>query len=189
MLKKIIAVIIVIILSIVLIFFFLKNSNKEKVSQNIKEELKERSYSSNIIENVKYSSNDANGNKYTITAKEGEIDIKNSNVIYLKNVSAIIELNNSKNIQVSSNFGKYNIGNFDTIFTKNVIIKYLQNKINGDYLDFSILRNSMIVSKNVVFTNDANVLRTDVIEINIKTKDTKFFMYDKNNKVSLINKN
>ena len=189
MLKKIIAVIIVIILSIVLIFFFLKNSNKEKVSPNIIEELEERSYSSNIIENVRYSSNDTNGNKYTITAKEGEIDIKNSNIIYLKKVSAIIELNNSNNIQVSSNFGKYNIGNFDTIFTKNVIIKYLQNEINGDYLDFSILRNSMIVSKNVVFTDDANVLKTDAIEINIKTKDTKFFMYDKNNKVSLINKN
>ena len=47
----------------------------------------------------------------------------------------------------------------------------------------------MIVSKNVVFTDDANVLKTDAIEINIKTKDTKFFMYDKNNKVSLINKN
>ena len=26
-------------------------------------------------------------------------------------------------------------------------------------------------------------------EIDIRTKDTKFFMYDKNNKVSLINKN
>ena len=122
MLKKIIVVIIVIILSIVLIFFFLKDSNKEKLSQNIREELEERSYSSNIIENVRYSSNDTNGNKYTITAKEGEIDIKNSNIIYLKKVSAIIELNNSKNIQISSNFGKYNIGNFDTIFTKNVMI-------------------------------------------------------------------
>ena len=187
--KKIIAVIIVITLSIFLILFFLKNSKIKVESQIIKDEIKEQSYSSNIIENVRYSSNDTNGNAYTITASEGEIDIKNNNIIFLKNVNAVIELKNSRNIKISSDFGKYNIANFDTLFTKKVIIKYLEKKINGDYLDFSILRNSMIVSKNVVFTDDANVLKTDVIEIDIKTKDTKFFMYDKNSKVSLINKN
>jgi len=47
----------------------------------------------------------------------------------------------------------------------------------------------MIISKNVIFSDNVNVLKTDVIEINIKTKDTRFFMYDKNNKVSLMNKN
>jgi len=46
----------------------------------------------------------------------------------------------------------------------------------------------MIVSKNVIFNDSTNILKTDVIEINIKTKDTKFFMYDENNKVSLMNK-
>ena len=52
-------------------------------------------------------------------------------------------------------------------------------------MDFSIARNSMIISQDVVYTDAINTLRTDVIEINIDTKDTKFFMYDKNNKVSL----
>ena len=45
----------------------------------------------------------------------------------------------------------------------------------------------MIISKNVIFKNNVNTLITDVIEIDIKTKDTKFFMYNKNNKVSLVN--
>ena len=69
------------------------------------------------------------------------------------------------------------------------IIKYQEKKINSEYLDFSILRNSMIISKNVIYTDSENTLTTDVIEINIKTKDIKFFMYDKNNKVNLINQN
>ena len=43
----------------------------------------------------------------------------------------------------------------------------------------------MIISQNVIYTDNTNILKTDVIEININTKDTKFFMYDKNNKVSL----
>ena len=37
--------------------------------------------------------------------------------------------------------------------------------------------------------NESNILKTDVVEIDIKTKDTKFYMYDKDNKVSLIKNN
>ena len=37
----------------------------------------------------------------------------------------------------------------------------------------------MIISKDVVYNNLKNTLKADVIEINIKTKDTKIFMYEK----------
>ena len=47
----------------------------------------------------------------------------------------------------------------------------------------------MIISKNVVFTNIENILEADVIEINIKTKDTKIFMYEKEKKVNIKSKN
>ena len=40
--------------------------------------------------------------------------------------------------------------NFDTIFNENILINYLQNNIQGGYLDFSLQRNSMIISDNVV---------------------------------------
>ena len=58
-------------------------------------------------------------------------------------------------------------------------------KIVGEYLDFSLERNSMIISKNVVFTNLENILEADVIEMNIKTKDTKIFMYENEKKVNI----
>ena len=45
----------------------------------------------------------------------------------------------------------------------------------------------MIISQNVIFSNSINTLETDVIEMNLDTKDTKFFMYDKKNKVKLKN--
>ena len=47
----------------------------------------------------------------------------------------------------------------------------------------------MIISQNVTYTDNSNILKTDVIEIDINSKDTKFFMYDKNSKVSLKKKN
>ena len=70
-----------------------------------------------------------------------------------------------------------------------MIINYLNNKITGEYLDFSLNRNSMVISKKVIYTNENNILKSDVIEINIETKDTKIFMYEDNKKVNIKNKN
>ena len=180
-----------IIIIVVLAFTYKYTEFSEKKETQIIENqsTKEEIYSSNIMKNVNYSSKDAEGNEYIIYASEGEIDYSNPEVIFLKNVKAIIKLVEADNVKIFSDFGKYNINNFDTIFSKNVIINYIDNKIEGQYLDFSIERNSMIISKNVTLTNLNNTIKTDVVELNIKTKDTKIYMYDKNKKVSIERKN
>ena len=89
---------------------------------------------------------------------------------------------------ISSDYGKYNTNNFDTIFSKNVIINYLENKIVGEYLDFSILRNTMIITKNVRYSNSKNTLEADVIEMDIKTKDIKIYMHEGLKKVNIKSK-
>ena len=88
-------------------------------------------------------------------------------------------------IEISSDFGKYNINNYDTIFSKNVIIRYLDNTIKGDYLDFSWDKNLMMISKNVILENNKSSLQADVIEVNIKSKNIKIFMYEDNKKVNI----
>ena len=170
---------------IIALFIYFYQIGVEKKNVKIDEtKIEEKSFASNIIQNVKYTSKDIRGNEYIITAREGEIDINNDNVIFLKGVEAKIILNNQNKIFISSEYGKYNINNFDTIFNKNILINYLQNNIKGEYLDFSLQRNSMIISDDVVFSDNNNVLKTDVVEIDIKTKNTKFYMYDKDHKVS-----
>ena len=128
------------------------------------------------------------GNEYIINAEQGEIDYSNTDVIYLTNVVAVIKLTNSNNIKITSNYGRYNTNNFNTIFSKNVMINYLDNKITGEYLDFSFKRNSMIITRNVVYTNLENILKADVLEMDIETKDTKIFMYENHKKVNITNK-
>ena len=184
--KKIIGIILILIL--ILCFFYFKKSTRFNDPVVIENKSEETITMSNIIENVEYSSIDTSGNEYIIKAKEGETDISNTNIIFLKNVSATIKLKNSNKILIYADFGKYNIDNFDTIFSKNVIINYLEKKITSDYMDFSILRNSMIISKNVIYTDKENTLSTDVVEIDIENKNTKFFMLDKNNKINLKSK-
>ncbi len=184
---KIAFIILIFISSLVLVYanFFKKIETVQIEPMREESEI----YSSNIIKNVKYTTKDAEGNTYTITASEGEIDYTNSNIIYLTNVSALIELVNLESISISSKYGKYNSKNFDTIFSKNVIINYLDNNIIGEYLDFSIDRNSMLISRKVVYTSLDNILKADAIEMNIKTKDIKIFMYEKQKKVNLKSKN
>jgi hypothetical protein len=47
----------------------------------------------------------------------------------------------------------------------------------------------MIISRNVVYTNNENILKADLIEINIETKDTKILMYEEEKKVNIKSKN
>ena len=169
----------------VLIYFYFEKQNQK--SKTISSE--DEKYSSNIIKDVNYTSKDVNGNTYIIDASEGEIDLSNNSVIFLKNVKAIIKLDNKDNITITSKYGKYNIDNFDTIFSKDVTVIYLDNKIDSEYMDFSLKRNSMIISKNVVYTNTENMLKADVVEMNIKTKDTKIFMHNSKKQINIKNLN
>ena len=43
----------------------------------------------------------------------------------------------------------------------------------------------MIISKKVSLKNEKNSLEADVIEVNIKTKDIKIFMYEENEKINI----
>ena len=180
-------IIIFIIFSFIFVVYLKFFKKVEKVTQT--EVSNDVLYSSNIINDVRYTTKDANGNEYIITALKGEIDYSNPNDLYLTKVDALIKLKNSNDIIISSNFGKYNIDNLDTIFSKNVIITYTDNKIKAEYLDFSLKRNLMLISKNVVYNNFNNILKADVVEIDIKSKDVKIFMYEKNKKVNVNNKN
>ena len=147
------------------------------------------SYNSNIIEDVNYKSTDAQGNQYIISAKRGEIDYSEPNILFLTDVTGLIKLKNSDNIEITSDFGKYNSNNFDTIFSKNVLINYLENRIKANYLDFSLEKNLMIMSGKVIYNNLENILEADAVEINIKTKDTKIFMYENEKRVNIRSNN
>ena len=173
---------ITILFLLILIIFNLNQNNKELIE---KEVVKEEIESSNVIKDVSYKSKDSSGNEYILEASEGVIDQENNNIIYLTSIKAIIKLKAYNSIEIYSNFGKYNIDNFDTIFSKNVIIKYLDNMIMGEYLEFSLNKNLMTISKNVVFKNNKSSLKADVIEVDIKTKDIKISMYEENKKINI----
>ena len=163
--------------------YFQKKETESPVTQKIEEQVFS---DSNQIKDIKYSSKDLKGNEYILLAKEGEIDLDNNDIIFLKDVTAYIKLiKDNEIITIISNYGKYNTVNYDTIFSDDVKINYLENQIIGDYLDLSIMKNMLIISKNVIYTNPENILKADVVELDTVTKDTKIFMYNSKEKVNI----
>jgi lipopolysaccharide export system protein LptA len=193
--KKKIFLKIVLILSLTIITWFVYSEyfkeDKSKLSKPVypTTEIEEEAvYNSNIIKDINYTSRDLKGNEYILVAKEGEIDLDNSDIIFLTDVTAYIKLvKNSELIVITSNYGKYNTINYDTIFSNNVKIDYVDNIITGDYLDFSMMKNLLIVSRNVVYKNLENTMKADVIELDTTTKDTKIFMYNSDEQVNVTN--
>jgi len=193
--KKKIFLKIVLILSLIIITWLVYSKyfkeDKSKLSKPVNPTSKieeDTVYNSNIIKDINYTSRDLKGNEYILVAKEGEIDLDNSDIIFLTDVTAYIKLvKNSELIVITSNYGKYNTINYDTIFSKNVKIDYVDNIITGDYLDFSMMKNLLIVSRNVVYKNLENTMKADVIELDTTSKDTKIFMYNSDEQVNVTN--
>ena len=96
LIKKVVKIFFIFFILLSATIYFYSNFYKKKIEKTI-EITEELSNNSNIIENVKYQSTDAKGNKYIINALKGEIDFANSNIIYLTDIKSLIILKNSCN--------------------------------------------------------------------------------------------
>ena len=180
-------VVMVLVIVIISLWFYLKYFTKNfedvKETQVIEKIDENQNSTSTYINDINYVSSDAKGNKYQITAKQAEIKVENSDVMFLRDVVAFIFIKNSDTVKITSNLGKYNSKNYDTIFSKNVIVIYPEHRITGEYLDFSFLNNLGAFTENVVYNGEKTNLFADKIEMNLATKDTKIFMNDNGKKV------
>jgi len=173
-------VVMVLITIIISLWFYLKyfTKNFEDVKETLVMEKidKNQDSTSTYINDINYVSTDARGNKYQITAKLAEIKIENPDLMFLSDVIAFVFIKDKDTVKITSDFGKYNSKNYDTIFSKNVIVVYPGHKITGEYLDFSFLNNLGVFTTNVIYSGEKTNLFADKIEMNLTTKDTKIFM-------------
>ena len=174
---QILMVFVIVLISLSLYLKYFNKSSKRLVENRTVEKIDiQENISSTYIDNINYVSSDIKGNKYQITAEQAEVGINDSDTMFLENIIAYIHIKDSETMKITSDFGKYNAKNYDTIFSKNVIISYPEHMITGDYLDFSFLNNLGTISTNVIYTGIKTNLAADKIEINLTNKDTKIFM-------------
>ena len=177
----------VFLIFIISLLFYLKyfNNSSKIVSENTisKKNAIDSESSSTFIDNIDYISSDSKGNKYQLTAELAEIKKEDPSLMFLENVIAYIFSKDSDTVKITSNFGKYNTSNYETIFLNNVIITQPNQKITGEYADFSMGKNLGTITTNVIYTGNKKILFADKIEMDLTTKDTKIFMNDSAEKV------
>ena len=180
---QLIIILLIITISIsVYLSYFNKGSKNLKTNSKATEIENKTDQILNYIENINYTS-EISGNKYQITAERAKIKIDTPDIMFLENLVAYITIKNSNIIKVTSDLGKYNSKNYDTIFSKKVIATYPDHKITGEYLDFSFINNIGIFSTNIVYVGNKTKMFADKIEIDLTTNNTRIFMFDNSNKV------
>jgi len=153
-----------------------KNSNKDIVKKGI-----------NQIGKMSYTSQDLEGNSYIIESDFGEYDQKKPDLILLTNVEATILTKNSEPIKIYSNKSLYNNLNYNTNFYDEVQIIYKDQTIFSNNFDLIFNEKTGTIYNNVIYKKLNTLLYADKIDINLISKDSKIYMFDKSKKVKIKN--
>ena len=184
--------------------YYKKNNTSFKSSKKIELQDADKIPSSdnkNILENIKYTSNPNNGDIFEIFAEYGEPSIEISDLMFLTNVKANIIFKNKSNIELTSDYANFNTKTFETTFMDNVLILREDETILGEslYLVFdqtdeelkkksTVDQNLIRISNNVIVKKPGYILKADILEIDLLTKNVKVFMKNKDDKVETISK-
>ena len=151
----------------------------------------------NLIQNIKYTSNNTKGDIYEILADYGETSLLDPDLMFLTDVTGNIVFKEKDNIKLFSDFASFNTKTFETTFINNVRIIRGEETITGNELYLVLEQNEELtkdnsdidenlirISYNVVFKSPGYTLKADIIEIDLITKNMKIFMNNKLKKVT-----
>ena len=194
MYKKVIIqfLLLIILFSLIISVFLLYFNKKENLNEanietvkNIDSEIDKET--GTLIKDINYSFYDQSGNYYELFAELGKMDLKNSDKMFMTNVTATIYLKNSSPIIIVSKYANYNKIDHETNFFENVELTHLVHKATSENLDISFNSNKASMYKNIIYNKPGTQLTADRLEIDLITKNTKIFMDKKYEKIKIIN--
>ena len=167
-----------ILIILISLFFFTKYFKKE--SSEIENET-----ISNLNQNTKnsilelsYESKDNEVRKHSISALSRNLDTEDHNLGTIQNVSAKIILIDGNIVSIISDNAKYNSITSNTDFENNVKIKFLNHKIDCDFVKINFEKNILEAFNNLTYENIDLIMNADKIIIDLNSKDTKIFNLD-----------
>ena len=198
--QLILTIILILITIIIYNKYYIKNIFKTSIEESSINKNSEKNEDQNIIKDIKYEATNKNGDQYQLQADFGEINFNDPNRIYLYNVNGFVAFKDGEKIIITSNYANFNNKTFETNFFDNVEVVRNDEKINSEelYIVFEISeselkknpnreQNLIRINKNVIYNRTGYTLKTDIIEIDLLTKNSKIFMNNKLEKV-IINK-
>ena len=183
---KLILFLLLIIISIIFYKIYLSENTKSKIEVDTPEEEQAANPENNLIKNLKYEVKLNNNNQYVITSDLSEITYKNGNeVVKMQKVIAL--LLNKKNIPltITSELAIYNNFNYNTKFSQNVRVEYLNNIILSDKLEFDYNNSLITIYENVEYDGIQGNIIADNIKIDLLTKKIEIYMSNTNDNVEV----
>ena len=179
MYKKVIIqfLLLIILFSLIISVFLLYFNKKENLNEanietvkNIDSEIDKET--GTLIKDINYSFYDQSGNYYELFAELGKMDLKNSDKMFMTNVTATIYLKNSSPIIIVSKYANYNKIDHETNFFENVELTHLVHKATSENLDISFNNNKALMYMNIIYNKPGTQLTADRLEIDLITKNT-----------------
>ena len=162
------------------------NINNEKIKET---EIIEEKKDANIIQNLRYVSEDLIGNTYILSATSAEIIKNDQDNVNLFNVEGEIIQDNGEKIEITSNTAKYNRENNNTLFKENVFVLYGNQTIQAEIMMIDFTKNSIEILENVHYTNENLEIFADIVEIDLLKNKLKISMKNQKNKVLISEEN
>tara|TARA_B100000575_G_C22991122_1_gene571459 strand:+ start:270 stop:872 length:603 start_codon:yes stop_codon:yes gene_type:complete len=142
----------------------------------------------NLIENLKYVSEDLLGNTYTVTAQSATLKEKKINEVEMFEVNAEISKKDQEIIYIYSKNANYNKINHNTIFRDEVNVKYGEQRIDSKILKLNFKDNLIEILDNVYYVNKNTKINADKVEIDLLYRKLKISMINNKDKVNIVSK-
>ena len=185
------SLIILLILSSVLFyqkFFKVKIDLTKKTIEKKNLDNKKEIDGSNLIESLRYISQDLVGNTYVINAESAKFEEGETDNIILFKVNAEIILKDSEVIKIYSETANYNKKINDTVFKDKVNIEYTDQIIRAGMLKLNFSQNLIEIIENVYYMNSNTKIYADKIELDYLKKKMRISMVNKNDNIQISGK-
>ena len=190
------SLVILLILSSIVFYkkFFTENTNL--VTKKLDEKKIEDSDSnkdinnknSNLIETLKYVSQDLAGNIYIINAETAEFEKDKADNVILFKVEAEIIRQNEETIKIYSESANYNKKSNNTVFKKAVSINYADQLIKSEVVKLNFSKNLIEIIENVYYMNNNTEIYADKVELDLIKKKMKISMINQNDNIQITGK-
>tara|TARA_B100000161_G_scaffold256990_1_gene220544 strand:- start:236 stop:838 length:603 start_codon:yes stop_codon:yes gene_type:complete len=190
------SLVILLILSSIVFYkkFFTENTNL--VTKKLDEKKIEDSDSnkdinnknSNLIETLKYVSQDLAGNIYIINAETAEFEKDKADNVILFKVEAEIIRQNEETIKIYSESANYNKKSNNTVFKKAVSINYADQLIKSEVVKLNFSKNLIEIIENVYYMNNNTEIYADKVELDLLKKKMKISMTNQNDNIQITGK-
>jgi len=196
--KKSLQIFLIFFLILSSIFFYKKFFNTstniskkifdEKEIDNDNLEIDKQDKTENLIESLRYVSQDLIGNTYIINAESAKFEKDKIDNIILFEVKAEIIPQNGEAIKIYSDIANYNKTNNDTVFKKDVNIRYGDQIINSEVVKLNFSENLIEIIENVHYMNNNTQIYADKVELNLLSKIMKISMINQDDKIQITGK-